>query len=95
MGNIAEFREETRDWLEENCPQEMRNLAFHWEDAHLVYSKPEAAIWLRKMAEKGWVAPTWPKEYGGGGLNSEYAQVLSEEMKRIKATLRPPAWALR
>ena len=86
MKSIAEFREDTRDWLEANCPQEMRNLSFHWEDAHLVYSKPEAGVWLEKMAEKGWVAPTWPREFGGGGLDSEHAQVLSEEMKRIKAT---------
>jgi len=64
----------------------MRNLSFHWEDAHLIYSKPEAGIWLKKMAEKGWVAPTWPKEYGGGGLEPEKALILSEEMKRIKAT---------
>ena len=88
MKSIAEFREDTRDWLEANCPQEMRNLSFHWEDAHLVYSKPEAGVWLEKMAEKGWVAPTWPSEYGGGGLDSEHAQVLSEEMKRLSA-IRP------
>ena len=28
MKSIAEFREDTRDWLEANCPQEMRNLSF-------------------------------------------------------------------
>ncbi|MBA57686.1 MAG: acyl-CoA dehydrogenase [Gammaproteobacteria bacterium] len=86
MEKLAEFRAETRSWLETNCPPEMRNLSFHWEDAHLIYSKPEAGIWLKKMAEKGWVAPTWPKEYGGGGLEPEKALILSEEMKRIKAT---------
>lgn len=64
----------------------MRNLSFHWEDAHLIYSRPEAAVWLERMAERGWVAPTWPKEYGGGGLNPEEASILSQEMKRISAT---------
>ena len=28
------FREETRDWLETNCPQEMRLGAVHFEDAY-------------------------------------------------------------
>ena len=86
MSDLNAFREETRSWLEENCPGEMRNLSFHWEDAHLIYSKPEAAVWLERMAERGWVAPTWPAEYGGGGLEPEKAAILSQEMKRINAT---------
>jgi alkylation response protein AidB-like acyl-CoA dehydrogenase len=86
MSDLNAFREETRSWLEENCPKEMRNLSFHWEDAHLIYSKPEAAVWLERMAERGWVAPTWPAEYGGGGLEPEKAAILSQEMKRINAT---------
>ena len=86
MSDLNAFREETRSWLGENCPGEMRNLSFHWEDAHLIYSKPEAAIWLERMAERGWGAPTWPAEYGGGGLEPEKAAILSQEMKRINAT---------
>jgi alkylation response protein AidB-like acyl-CoA dehydrogenase len=86
MSDLNAFREETRSWLEENCPVKMRNLSFHWEDAHLIYSKPEAAVWLERMAERGWVAPTWPAEYGGGGLEPEKASILSQEMKRINAT---------
>ena len=86
MSDLNAFREETRSWLEANCPKEMRNLSFHWEDAHLIYSKPEAAVWLERMAERGWVAPTWPAEYGGGGLLPEKAAILSQEMKRINAT---------
>ena len=86
MSDLNAFREETRSWLEANCPKEMRNLSFHWEDAHLIYSKPEAAVWLERMAERGWVAPTWPAEYGGGGLEPEKAAILFQEMKRINAT---------
>ncbi len=86
MTDLETFRAETREWLAENCPPEMCNLSFHWEDAHLIYQRPEAKVWLERMAAKGWVAPTWPKEYGGGGLNKEEAAVLSQEMGRIKAT---------
>ncbi len=64
----------------------MRNLSFHWEDAHLIYSTEAADVWRQRMAEKGWIAPMWPKAYGGGGLSREAAMVLSQEMGRIKAT---------
>lgn len=85
MINLNTFREETREWLEANCPESMRNRSFHWEDAHEVYDTEEARSWLKVMAERGWTAPMWPKEYTGGGLSREEAQVLAQEMGRIKA----------
>ncbi len=83
--DLEAFREETRGWLEENCPQSMRNRTFHWEDAHEVYDTDDARQWLKVMAERGWTCPTWPKEYGGGGLSGGEAAVLAQEMARIKA----------
>ena len=44
---------------------------------------------LDRAAARGWTAPTWPTEYGGGGLDKQHAKVLTEEMMRIKAL--PPA----
>ena len=85
MIDLNTFREETREWLEANCPESMRNRSFHWEDAHEVYDTEEARSWLKVMAERGWTAPMWPKEYTGGGLSREEAQVLAQEMGRIKA----------
>lgn len=85
MSNLEAFREETRAWLEENCPAEMRARVFHWEDAHEVYDTDAGYAWLKVMAERGWTAPTWPKEYGGGGLSAEEAGILAQEMGRIKA----------
>ena len=89
MTDLDLFREETRNWLDANCPEQMRDLSFHWEDAHLIYNRDEAKSWLRTMAVKGWVAPIWPAEFGGGGLSKDKARILSQEMKRIKAT--PPS----
>lgn len=85
MTDLNTFREETREWLEANCPESMRNRSFHWEDAHEVYDTDEARSWLKVMAKRGWTAPMWPKEYTGGGLSREEAQVLAQEMGRIKA----------
>jgi alkylation response protein AidB-like acyl-CoA dehydrogenase len=46
---------------------------------------PEAALWARRMGEKGWGTPTWPALYGGGGLTRETARVLAEEMAAVGA----------
>ena len=83
------FREEARDWLQENCPPTIRRPAGPGEGTgggrRAAYPNPEVKLWLDRMAEKGWTAPTWPKEYGGGGLSKEQAGILGEEMRRIRA----------
>ena len=83
------FREEARDWLAENCPPTIRRPAGPGEGTgggrRATYPNPEVKLWLDRMAEKGWTAPTWPKEYGGGGLSKEEAGILGEEMRRIRA----------
>jgi len=48
----------------------------------------DAYIWLERMAVKGWTVPTWPKCYGGAGLDKDEFLVLLEELQRIHA--RPP-----
>ena len=83
------FREETRDWLEDNCPAAMRLGAVHFEDAYELYQTEAAISWRDKAAVRGWTAPMWPTEFGGGGLNKDEARVLGEELARIKAL--PPA----
>ena len=89
--DLQAFREETRDWLESNCPQGMRLGAVHFEDAYELYQTDEALEWRDRAATRGWTAPAWPTQYGGGGLSREQHQVLAEEMARIKAL--PPATA--
>jgi alkylation response protein AidB-like acyl-CoA dehydrogenase len=42
-------------------------------------------LWTKRIGEKGWGTPTWPKAYGGGGLSQAEARVLAEEMARIGA----------
>ncbi|GAB3285751.1 acyl-CoA dehydrogenase family protein [Parahaliea aestuarii] len=90
MSELEQFRAETRAWLEANCPQSMRTPARGFEDIYNGGRKPEIdhpdqKVWCDRMAERGWTVPTWPKEYGGGGLNKEEAKVLAQEMARISA----------
>ena len=89
MSDLDAFREETRDWLEANCPPSMRTPTPPgeecWGGRKAVYKNPETKQWLDAMASRGWTAPQWPKEYGGGGLTQAENKVLQEELRRIKA----------
>jgi len=86
MSDLQTFREETRDWLETNCPPEMRKPGdICWGGRNPSFSHPDQEIWLEKMGDKGWTCPTWPKEYGGGGLSYEENKILQEEMSAIGA----------
>ncbi|TNF89630.1 MAG: acyl-CoA dehydrogenase [Gammaproteobacteria bacterium] len=87
--SLEAFREDARAWLAESCPESMRQGNIHFEDAHEVYSTDDAKLWLERAAERGWTAPMWPKEYGGGGLSSAEGAVLRQEMAAIRAL--PPA----
>lgn len=49
--------------------------------------------WLKRLATKGWVAPAWPKEYGGAGLTVLEQFIFNEEMARARAP-RPNALAI-
>ena len=46
---------------------------------------PDLEKWRVALGEKGWGTPTWPAEYGGGGLSQKQAQVLDQEMRKIGA----------
>jgi alkylation response protein AidB-like acyl-CoA dehydrogenase len=84
---LEAFRAETRAWLEAHCPPEMRTPArteddICWGGRKGQYS-PAQMAWLRAMGERGWTVPTWPREYGGGGLSNAQAKVLAQEMAAL------------
>jgi alkylation response protein AidB-like acyl-CoA dehydrogenase len=87
-GDLERFRQHVRLWLEENCPASMR-VPFTcpedevWGGRNAVFLHPDSRLWLERMAAKGWTAPTWPKEYGGGGLSADEAKVLEDEQRRL------------
>lgn len=90
MADIEAFRAETRTWLEENCPAEMRqpmrsDKEMCWGGRGYVFQSDAQKTWLARMAAKGWTVPTWPTEYGGGGLSKEEDKILKQEMAAIGA----------
>lgn len=89
MADLKEFQAETRAWIEENCPESMRLPESEADmvggGSKQVYENPESKLWLDRMASRGWTAPTWPAEYGGGGLSKEEFLVLQDELIRVNA----------
>ncbi|MES1933376.1 acyl-CoA dehydrogenase [Salinisphaera shabanensis T35B1] len=90
MGDLEAFRAEVRSWLEDNCPEEMRQpLASDkdhvWGGRQWEFSSDAQRVWFERMVEKGWTAPAWPIEYGGGGMTPAEHDVFKSEMKRINA----------
>jgi alkylation response protein AidB-like acyl-CoA dehydrogenase len=88
--DLDTFRLETRAWLAENCPPEMRepvrsDTDVCWGGRNFTPSSPAQKEWLDRMAARGWTVPDWPKEYGGGGLSAAQTKILREEMTAIRA----------
>ena len=94
----ARFRDEVRTFINERFPgnyrpDENREQSLEPEDVH-GYDWPadrksedperrKAAMqWARALAEKGWTAPHWPKEYGGAGLGIVEHFIFTEEMAK-------------
>ena len=82
---LEAFRAEARAWLEENVPASVRGDPDGAMEAMMSGEKPSGDfdLWKRRMGEKGWGAPTWPKAYGGGGLSAAEARVLGQEMAEM------------
>ncbi|MDV3456554.1 acyl-CoA dehydrogenase family protein [Sphingomonas sp. HF-S4] len=83
---LGAFRSEVRDWLAAHFPPSLKgkdNAMSAVEGPH--ENSPEEDAWQAAMGEKGWGVPTWPSDYGGGGLSRAEARVLQEEMARIGA----------
>ena len=90
MTDLETFRAETRAWLDANCPAECRGPVASdedrvWGGRNAQFPTPAHKVWLERMGARGWTAPEWPTEYGGGGLSREQAKVLASEMRRIDA----------
>ena len=93
MADPETFRNDTRAWLEANCPTEMRSpirseADICWGGRNWMFQSDAQRKWLEAMAKRGWTVPDWPKEYGGAGLQAVEVAILRQEMQRIGA--RPP-----
>jgi alkylation response protein AidB-like acyl-CoA dehydrogenase len=76
------FRTEVRTWLEANLPPALRGRTNRPPPAELM-------PWYHSLSRKGWIAPHWPKQYGGMGATLNQQIIMTEELARIGAPQLP------
>src|SRR5262249_41512181 len=69
------FRDQVRHFLAEQLPPEIQ----HKVRAHLRLTKDDYVRWHQILYRQGWVAPAWPREYGGPGWTPVQRHIFEEE----------------
>ena len=77
------FQEEVRDFLKQELTQDLVNATKH---ASAVFTEKEVAMkWQKKLANKGWLVPSWPEEYGGTNWTQTQRYIFSSECAKAGA----------
>jgi alkylation response protein AidB-like acyl-CoA dehydrogenase len=84
----AAFRDEVRAFIAENYPREMRV-----PNPETDLTKEQSLLWHRILFGKGWIAPLWPKQYGGTGWSVIQRFIWDQETSRA-GTLPPLAFSV-
>jgi alkylation response protein AidB-like acyl-CoA dehydrogenase len=84
-GDLDAFRGEVRDWIAANFPASLKGKPNPMMREERASPSPDQEAWRKAMGEKGWGVPTWPKEYGGGGLNAAQGRIVQQELARAGA----------
>ena len=82
---LEAFRAEVAAWLRDNFPASLKGKAHLANGEGTGPSDADFQAWKTAIGEKGWGTPTWPKEYGGGGLSVPQARVLGQEIAKAGA----------
>jgi len=69
------FRDEVRGWLQENMPNDLREKVTNYQEM----SRDDLLRWHRILAQKGWIAPEWPIEWGGKDWTVVQRYIFEEE----------------
>ncbi len=93
----AAFRQEVRDFIQKELPQAYRSgegggegFEGGWQadrKSEDPTRRETAMQWADALAKKGWIAPAWPKEYGGAGLSTIEQFIYNQEMAEVAAPM--------
>ncbi|MCH7829267.1 MAG: acyl-CoA dehydrogenase family protein [Proteobacteria bacterium] len=75
------FRAEVREFFETEFPQDI----LEKQNNAVPLTRDDVIRWHRVINEKGWVAPNWPKEYGGPGWTPVQKYIFADEQARANA----------
>lgn len=85
----AAFRSEVRTLAREGLPAHYQRLAnegrneANWQSDRVSSNterREAAEQWVSALSLKGWIAPHWPKEYGGAGLGPMEQFIFKQEL---------------
>ncbi|MPZ23002.1 MAG: acyl-CoA dehydrogenase [Dehalococcoidia bacterium] len=76
----AAFREEVVAFIEKEAPKRGRDRIMGDFDGLV-----NLTDWWKKLASRGWIAPAWPKEYGGASMTTIEQFIFNMEMARYRA----------
>lgn len=79
------FRDEIRAWLNASIPRDLKKKVARYAPL----AKDDVMRWHRILAEKGWIAPSWPVEHGGTGWNVVQRYIFEEECGYADAPTLP------
>lgn len=68
------FRQEVRKFIADNLPSQVKG-----KGRGQYEGKDDFMAWHKVLYQKGWIAPSWPKEYGGTGWTSTQKYIFGEE----------------
>ena len=85
MSDLDALRTEAAAWVKDNFPPSLQGMKFGFEGESDPAKEADLEVWRQRLAEKGWGAPTWPKEYGGAGLTDPEAKVVGQEIGKAGA----------
>jgi alkylation response protein AidB-like acyl-CoA dehydrogenase len=80
------FRREVRAWIQEAMPAPLQRKA----EGAGHFEQSEIMEWHRILHAKGWIAPHWPREYGGTGWDIARRHIFGEELVRANAPQLSP-----
>ncbi len=85
-GNDLEaLRSEARTWIEANFPADLKGRPNPMMREERSTPSAFQEAWRKAMGEKGWGVPTWPAQYGGGGLSAAEGRIIQQELARAGA----------
>jgi len=87
MSDVERFRAELVEFLERELPAKIGELppptVDYWGGRKPELPHPQSKRYCEAMAERGLTAPTWPREYGGGGFDKEQGRIFLAELRRV------------
>ena len=85
----AAWRQEVRTFIENERPREYDpDKGMQGGEERAPRNAPWFKRWQDKLSERGWIAPAWPKEYGGASLGVMEQFIMNEEFAEARV---PPS----